>query len=123
MNVSPPCSLQGAKPVTLPTLDVDARYWAINKAGGYLFTIIKREGDLPKFSRVSVYVDNENFGVYQVLETHTFKLKNLSNLASLLVLGEHKAYGVKTIQELSFNQGLSLESDMYLIGLRFLSKG
>jgi hypothetical protein len=105
----------------MDSIDIHPEHFAINNAGGYIFTIVQKSIRFAKLKKLAVYSEHDYMGTYEVLEAHCFPVKSLSNMVSLLIFGDHQKYGIETLKEFRIRGRMSDNTEMCFICLRFIS--
>lgn len=105
----------------MDSIDINPEYYATNKAGGYIFTIVQKSIRFAKLKKLVVYFDHDYMGTYEILESHCFPVKSLTNMVSLLIFGEHQQYGIEHLKKYRIRGRMSDNTEMCFICLRFIS--
>ena len=104
----------------MDSIDIYREHCAMNSAGGFIFTIVQKSIRFAKMKKLAVYTEHDYKGTYEVVDYHSFRVKNLSNMVSLLIFGEHRDYGVQTLKKFRVRGRMSDETEMYFVCLRFI---
>jgi hypothetical protein len=74
-----------------------------------------------KFKEFAIYWKNNQYlGRYRVVDKHSFKAKNISNLLSLMAFGENKQYAFSHLRKKRFKGRLSDSSYFALVCLTWI---
>jgi hypothetical protein len=104
----------------MDSIDIYKEHYAINNAGGLIFTIVQKSIRFEKMKKLVVYTEHEYLGNYEVVDFHTFRIKNLSNMVSLLIFGEHERYGKELLMRFKVKGRISESTEMYFVCLKYI---
>ena len=103
----------------MDSIDIYREHYATNRAGD-IFTIVQKSIRFAKMKKLAVYAEHDYLGTYEVVDFYTFRVKNLTNMVSLLVFGEHERYGRETLRKFRIRGRMSDNTEMYFVCFRFI---
>ncbi len=92
----------------------------VSRYGDSLVFVIQQDSiRFEIFKKLALYVEGRYLGVYRVVHKHPFKIKNFSDIASLIFLGIRKDEGINELLKYRIKGRASVNTQMAFICLHW----
>lgn len=101
----------------MDSVDVYREQIVFRHADSLVFIIQQNSIRFEKMKKLALYVEGEYMGVYNIVHKHPFKIKNLTDIASLIFLGLRRTDGIKELLKYKIKGRISEHTQMAFICL------